>query len=214
MLPVQRIDATTNPNADLARLPSLDGIRAVCIVSVLGGHASLGEGFPFQLEPFWPYFFNAPLAVTIFFVLSGFLITFLLAREESLQGKISLQNFYIRRVIRIFPVFFIYVGCLAILTLLTPLQIRPWQYVTSITFTKNFACVSWVDAHLWSLSVEEQFYLFWPALLAFCGRSWRWKIVGLLILSAPAFRIFFYKFNWHSPSIIFDNDQYRFIIYW
>ena len=124
-------------------LPSLDGIRACCIVLVLGSHAYSGPGFPVDWTPVGPYLFNGPLGVLIFFVLSGFLITHLLAREEERTGAISLRNFYARRFLRILPVYFAFLFALASLQALTGLEISWCQYVTALTFTKNYrACAS------------------------------------------------------------------------
>ncbi len=176
-------------------LPSLNGIRAVCIALVVGCHARVGVGFPARLFRSSAYVFDGNLGVTVFFVLSGFLITYLMAREESRTGAVSLTAFYIRRFLRILPVYFAFLIALFVLTLTTGLSISGCRWVTAITFTKNYSCRGWVEGHLWTLSVEEQFYLLWPAIFALVTRNGRLAFAGVLVLAAPLFRVYLYKAN-------------------
>jgi len=96
-------------------LPSLDGIRAICIGLVIGCHAADSVGFPAALKEPSRFLFNGHLGVTVFFVLSGFLITLLLVNEEKPCNKISLKAFYTRRFIRILPVYFAYLLVVVVL---------------------------------------------------------------------------------------------------
>jgi peptidoglycan/LPS O-acetylase OafA/YrhL len=105
--------------------------------------------------------FDGDLGVRIFFVISGFLITSLMIWERESYGFVSLKNFYLRRVLRLFPVQYAFIAFVFALTFLTPVRVDLCNFITSVTFTKNYACGSWIDGHLWSLSVEEQFYLVW-----------------------------------------------------
>ena len=142
------------------RIPSLDGLRAISIILVLMGHGIRGRPRSFA---FRTLFLHADLGVSVFFIISGFLITSLLLNERLESGNISLGLFYIRRGLRILPAFFLFVGCVAILSglRLVPVPPRFWLYV--VTYTVNFAPqYPWVLGHLWSLCVEEQFYLLWP----------------------------------------------------
>ncbi|MFO0937785.1 MAG: acyltransferase [Gemmataceae bacterium] len=183
------------------QLPSLDGIRAVCIVFVIGAHANRSHNFPAHWIGISGYIFNGSLGVHIFFVLSGFLITYLLLKEEDREGSVSLKNFYIRRCFRILPVFIAYISALACLEALTSLEISRYQYVSSFTFTKNYWQSTWIDGHLWSLSVEEQFYLFWPVLFVFAPKKWRFFSATILITSAPVFRVWFYVAKWSGLKL-------------
>src|SRR5690242_6133910 len=90
-------------------IPSLDGLRAVSILMVLGGHLVQSGTAPALFLPFAP-FFSGGLGVRIFFVISGFLISSLLLREQQDSGYVSLRNFYIRRFIRLAPVQVIFVA--------------------------------------------------------------------------------------------------------
>jgi len=181
-----------------ARLPSLDGIRAVCIALVLGAHGAQSIGFPERWKSAASYIVNGPLGVTVFFVLSGFLITFLLVREEIARGGISLRAFYARRALRILPVYFAYVAALVMLSRTTAVDFSACEWATTLTFTKNFACGQWVDGHLWSLSVEEQFYVLWPFALARLPRLHRrWIVVAGLVV-APICRTLFFLNGWYD----------------
>ena len=150
------------------RAPGLDGVRALAVLAVLAFHESLSwipGGF---------------LGVDIFFVLSGFLITDILAARFRRQGSIGLGGFYQRRARRLLPALaLMLVTVTAAVTLLEPTQrgsLRP-ALLGAVTYTSNwwqaFAHVSYfsrygpppVFQHLWSLAVEEQFYLLWPLML-------------------------------------------------
>jgi len=153
------------PTVNRADIPSLDGLRAVSIGLVLVGHALNQSPRSFG---FRALFLHADLGVRVFFVISGFLITSLLLNERTQSGSISLKLFYIRRALRILPAFFLFIGCVALLSVLgvTPVPSGSWLFV--LTYTVNFAPYppfALVLLHLWSLSVEEQFYLLWPLVI-------------------------------------------------
>lgn len=152
-------------------IPSLNGWRAVAILLVLIEHSYLTRGFPprlFSVENSSAYCFQklGLLGVRLFFVLSGFLITHLLLREAEKSGAISMKAFYIRRILRIFPVYFTYLGVLGILCLLGVYHDSLSSWLGVLTFTRNvFGHAPSLTVHFWSLAIEEQFYLFWPALI-------------------------------------------------
>jgi len=143
------------------KLPSLDGWRAVSISLLLLGHSVFTPGFPSFAKGF-----NSQgtgiLGVRFFFVISGFLITWLLVGEREKTGSINLKHFYARRVLRIFPVNYVY---LAVLGLLTAYRQPASAWLANFTYTTNFFPTGFPTSHLWSLAVEEQFYLLWPFLL-------------------------------------------------
>src|SRR4051812_4266975 len=148
------------------RLPSLDGLRALSILAVLFGHVAGTRG-AYQPLPFMGSL--AILGVRVLFVLSGFLITFLLLKEQARTGAISLRAFYFRRMLRIFPVFYAFLLGVALLKTGGILHV-PWvDLVTAGSFLGDFRTADWNVSHFWSLSTEEQFYFFWPALLVFAG---------------------------------------------
>jgi peptidoglycan/LPS O-acetylase OafA/YrhL len=152
-------------SAGSSHIPSLDGLRAISIVLVLAGHSIGGGSHSFAFKAL---FLHADLGVRIFFVISGFLITSLLLNERAQSGNISLDLFYIRRALRILPAFFLFVGCIALLSVFHFIRIPTGTWVYVLTYTVNFAPFPpfpWVLIHLWSLSVEEQFYLLWPLVM-------------------------------------------------
>ena len=136
--------------------PSLDGMRAVAILAVVAYH--LGH-MPTGL-----------FGVDVFFVISGYLITGLLADEQRRRGTISLARFYGRRALRLLPVLVVVVtGCLIIGSAVLPeRQVHElwWSTLFVATYTANFRAINYLDmpllAHTWSLAVEEQFYVVWP----------------------------------------------------
>lgn len=161
-------------NQDLERagsartIPSLDGLRAFSILLVIFAHAQGTHGFPSWIPQ--AVADHGSLGVQIFFVISGFLITSLLIGEQTATGSISLGLFYARRTLRIFPPLYLYIAVLALATWIGILHVPPLKFLLAATYTMNYAPLSlWVTNHLWSLSVEEQFYLVWPFLIKLRG---------------------------------------------
>lgn len=148
-------------------LPALDGVRGLALILVLGVHT----------HP--PLFPGGHIGVDVFFVLSGFLITSILLQERRQTGSIHIGNFYLRRALRLLPAAFSVVlfGLLYALATETPEKFAVtladarsvifyfwnWRLVAA---GPDFADHAHLFMHFWSLSVEEQFYIFWPALLA------------------------------------------------
>ena len=146
-------------------MPSLDGIRCLCILAVLWHHSPHTNSVPAT---------RGFLGVDLFFVLSGFLITTLLLRERDASGTISLRAFYMRRSLRIFPLYYLVLFGQALslwynksgtVTASDYFQVLPYY----ATYTANWGPPELLFAHAWSLSVEEQFYLLWPPLLVWLG---------------------------------------------
>ena len=125
-------------NKETARLPSLDGLRAVSIVLVLAWHVTSRDRVPGT--GFITYYYGT-LGVQIFFVISGFLITWLLLAEEARIGSVSLKSFYARRALRILPVQFAYFSVLVLLTVMTDFHLSTCQVLTTITYTKKISAV-------------------------------------------------------------------------
>ena len=188
------------------RLPSLDGWRAIAILSVLGAHSRGLPGVTPSLDPVFKWAFDGDLGVRLFFIISGFLITYLLARENEKAGQISLKHFYLRRGLRILPVYFTFLIILAGLQLFTPYTQSGTAWLVNLTFTtnlvKDFSTMPWTSGHLWTLAVEEQFYLIWPSLIVFfslCKNSrLAFGLLSVPILLAPVFRVMTH--TGHYPS--------------
>ncbi len=176
------------------RISSLDGLRAMSIVMVVIGHAmgmahgraASAPGLPYQL--FSKLGVYATFGVTVFFVISGFLITTLLLKEREETGTISLKNFYVRRAYRILPASY---AAILLIAIICRAHVHIIDVVSSTFYVANFVPhPRWPLAHMWSLSVEEQFYLLWPFLLKGQFRN-RYKFLAIAIVLAPFFRLAF-----------------------
>jgi peptidoglycan/LPS O-acetylase OafA/YrhL len=180
-----------HPSSDLQRIPTLDGWRGVAIFLVLLDHVT------FALDHTYPYpWLRAGLhGVTLFFVLSGFLITSNLLREP-----VSLKKFYIRRFFRLMPTAWLFLATMLIFSwkMGTP-HLTSWSGVRAcLLFYRNYQEAPapgalGVAGHFWSLSIEEQFYLIWPSLLLLFGaRRCRW-VAGLGAIGIAVFRYAFWN---------------------
>ncbi|WP_263359366.1 acyltransferase family protein [Acidicapsa ligni] len=180
------------------RIPYLDGLRAFSIATVVLGHCKLFIPW-FQTRAAIPVdlIANGRLGVRVFFVISGFLITTLLLKEMEKTGKISLSGFYERRIARIFPAFYTYIITIAVLAFFHVLDIRWQDLVTGATFTWNYGSL-WnagttasgqVMGHLWTISLEEQFYLLWPACLILLGKRWAARFAVACVCLLPLVRL-------------------------
>lgn len=160
------------------RFGSLDGLRFICILAVLWHHAPVWQ----TLET-GGILSRGFVGVDFFFILSGYLITTLLLREEARDGAFSLKGFYWRRILRILPVYFFVVTLMAIYFIgikgeTQYLELLPFYYL----FLSNFLTSDIPNlAPTWSLSVEEQYYMIWPLLLLLLPRRAILPMLGVLI---------------------------------
>ncbi len=144
--------------------------------------------------PFNAAFRNGHQGVSCFFIISGFLITHLLLKELNRDHSINLKVFYLRRTFRIFPPFYVFLLVVGILGLLHVLPITLPAFLAAATYTWNYAPIAelWPLGHSWSLSLEEQFYLFWPlCMVAFSKRVNIRIALGVITLS-PVIRVVSY----------------------
>ena len=170
------------------RIPSLDGLRAISIGLVLLAHLVGTRSFPLSVES-GQVLALGELGVHVFFVISGFLITRLLLDELGSTGRISLSNFYFRRTMRIFPAYYFFLLVLAALAWGGMVQLASGDMAHALTYTSNYySARSWLVGHTWSLSVEEQFYLLWPALVVMAGRRRALWLAALAVAFAPMIR--------------------------
>jgi peptidoglycan/LPS O-acetylase OafA/YrhL len=186
-------------SASLARIPSLDGLRALSIFLVVAIHTLQRYSISHHVSRVWYAVFNGANGVFIFFEISGFLITSLLLQEHEKRGSISLRGFYLRRAFRILPPLYLYIGVVVLLGLVGRLVLTRIDVVSALFFFHNIKAtdVMWSLEHLWSISVEEQFYLVWPFLLVYClrrpghaGRIAASIIPCCIILISPVLRVF------------------------
>jgi peptidoglycan/LPS O-acetylase OafA/YrhL len=165
--------------------PELDGLRGIAILIVLGAHTGV-PGFADG---------GGGAGVTLFFVLSGYLITSLLLAEKAKTGRVDLRAFYIRRALRLFPALaatLVVVAMLAVTGLMPQAAKEGVDYrvvvLGVICYVVNWVAVAGQSigmlGHAWSLAVEEQFYIVWPALLLLGLRLGRTPLVLILLLLA------------------------------
>src|SRR3569623_816721 len=183
------------------RLTCLDGLRGMAILLAIVAHLTqslVAAGAARKRGPVTVvYEHYGGLGVTLFFVLSGYLITRLLVRERALHGSISLRHFYLRRALRILPPLGLLLFVLGVGTALGMISLPRRGFVAAGLFLSNFRLVGTSGhapflGHTWSLAIEEQFYLFWPALLVFVGARRTRRFAAALIAAMPLIRIAFY----------------------
>jgi peptidoglycan/LPS O-acetylase OafA/YrhL len=190
-------DLHPTPSEKHRSIPSLDGLRALSIIAVVLAHSNwFLPGFLTRSSLFQFTIGNSRSGVTVFFVISGFLITNLLLREIDKTGRVALGRFYFRRSLRIFPAFYLYLAVIGVLMLmhrLPPINLK--SFLASATYTWCYypQAQGYFLQHSWSLSIEEQFYLFWPALLLLLHkRNLIIRASVFLIVLMPVVRILFY----------------------
>lgn len=190
----------------------LDVIRFFAAFCIFFGHGfQAWEGYfskskeeiPFYIKNFT---INMGLGVELFFFISGFLITYILLKEKRETGQIAIGKFFVRRALRIWPLYFLLIA-------VTPLIIS-WMdesspnYLAQLFFIGNFDIIAahsfkYPFSHFWSIAVEEQFYLIWPFVIAFVARK-RLLFVFLLIIIASII----------SRYMVFNYWQHTFNIYY
>jgi peptidoglycan/LPS O-acetylase OafA/YrhL len=198
----------------VGHLPSLDGWRALCILLVLGSHASNTANFPHEWDVLFGWLFDGNLSVRCFFIISGFIITTLMLRETASRGSLDLKGFYLRRAVRILPVYVAFLVAVALLEYFTAFDQSASQWARLLTFTTNFSISrNFLTGHTWSLACEEQFYLIWPVVFAAVGLSFVRKslwILGLPLVLCPLWRVVSYLqiFPDHGLFNIFSLFSY------
>lgn len=180
------------------RIPYLDGLRGIAILLVLIGHGIN----TLQNKAQYVYLDKSHLGVMIFFVISGFLITKLLIIEKEKKGNVDLTNFYFRRSLRIFPVFYTYIICIVLLVILNVLSINFSNILIASVYLQNntfwFKLPPsgpdiWYIGHFWTLALEEQFYLLWPLIFYWFDLKKITRILPyILMFIFPMFRLAIY----------------------
>ena len=176
------------------RIPSLDGLRGIAIGLVLLSHLAGARHFV-SFDTMLRVGDVGNLGVRLFFVISGFLITRLLLSEIARTQRISLKAFYIRRVLRIFPAFYVFIIAATLLAGLGLATVSRSDLLYAVTYTMNYHATHMENfslRHLWSLAVEEQFYLIWPLTLALLMPSRAAKVLVGVVLVAPIVRVALY----------------------
>lgn len=191
--------AVERKDAGLGRLPSLDGWRAVSILLVLVSHNHFAAGFPEHLEKPLHYLFDGHLGVRFFFVISGLLITWLMIGEEKKSGEVNLRHFYARRALRILPVYGAFLIVMALIQYFTPCDHSVGNWIANLTFTRNFYLDgNKISGPLWSLAVEEQFYLIWPFVFVWLAPAMRARVMPF-IAGGAILTAFITRYLWQFP---------------
>lgn len=160
-----------------------------------GGHiASLSN------DPISIWVRNMGLGVDVFFLISGFLITYLLLLEKQHNGTIDIIKFYIRRALRIWPLYFLLIGLGYLIVTFFHLSPTP-NYLMNLLFLNNFEVIQtdhgiYPFTHFWSICIEEHFYIVWPILLAFIPTKKLPLTFALLIISSILFRSYVAYQGW------------------
>lgn len=194
------VPSRSSGSRDRVHVASLDRLRGIAILAVLFRHAGV------------PLFDLGWLGVDLFFMLSGFLITSLLLREYQKTGAVRLSGFWARRFLRLMPAYWLYVGGVTLLLyysgkpFVSQCGYSPGMLVASMwLYFRNYLPVigfsEWIPltTHLWSLCVEEQFYLIWPLLfLLALNRSVGWRLPASLAVGTFCYRLMIYD---HANAI-------------
>lgn len=166
-------------------IKQLDSLRAIAVLLVIISHWIPSSNVINSIP-------NGPIGVDIFFVLSGFLISKILFEQRNnaellnISKSTLVKNFYVRRTLRIFPIYYLTIFALLLFSKNTETDIES-AFVYCLTYTSNFYFFyiqRWegIISHLWSLAVEEQFYLIWPWIILFCNKKYLLHIITIFIL--------------------------------
>lgn len=193
---------------------NLDALRFFCFLSVFFFHSFHTEFDHIRSSSTYhliksEIFGNGNIGVNFFFVLSGFLITYLLIEEKKLLGQINLKKFWIRRILRIWPLFYACVlfgffGFPLIKEAFGEMSTETASIIYYLTFLNNFDFISngvpdaSILSVLWSIAIEEQFYLVWPILLYFVPQKYYWLVPCLVLLVSIAFRAYYDSYIMHE----------------
>jgi peptidoglycan/LPS O-acetylase OafA/YrhL len=184
---------TSDTNGKLrGYLPSLDGWRAIAVLLVVFYHAkeSLIRAYGPAVDWLLPYLGSGWIGVSLFFGISGILITSRLLEEKEVRGQILLKKFYVRRFCRILPPVIFLLIVLAVCNWAKIIPIAGLDWWRALLFASNYGPEpSWHLAHTWSLSIEEHFYLFWPALLVWLGARRAPVVCLVLVILITVWRV-------------------------
>jgi peptidoglycan/LPS O-acetylase OafA/YrhL len=193
-------------------MPTLDGWRAIAILSVIFHHDGIHTLGIFNTR--WLYEFGGS-GVDVFFAISGILICSRLLDEEKVFGRIHLKSFYIRRAFRILPPALLYLSVISVLGSMLFIAVSPGELLSSLFFCRNFPHIFGVGSpssgyfttHFWSLALEEQFYFLLPGLLVFTPKRFRAPFLGIIAFTILIHRIL--ALQTHSWSLIQYHSDVR-----
>lgn len=177
---------SANNHQNSKYFPALDGLRAVSILLVVISHAGFRESVP------------GGLGVIFFFVISGFLLTSHMAQEISTTGTLRLGNFYLRRVLRLAPALITYVTLSGVVLSSMGVDIRPAHVASALLYFANYyhVYIQYSEHNpypvLWSLAVEEHFYICFPILMIIYRHNLIkvTRLIACIILLVPFWRVY------------------------
>jgi peptidoglycan/LPS O-acetylase OafA/YrhL len=177
----------------------------VAISLVLLNHASGTTAFPALLAPIArnPFLGIAGHGVKFFFVISGFLITSIMLRELDRSGTVDRMAFFRRRARRLLPGLLTFVAAVAVLRWIGVYTFAPSQLVAALTFSGQLG--TWELGHLWSMAVQEQFYLAWALILVIGGRRLASLSALTLVIAVPLARVVHATLQPDAPSLYLGN---------
>jgi len=203
---------TMDSVGDRMRSPELDGIRGVAILMVIAYHYA-GFQPPNRVDAAVNALSEFGWAgVDLFFVLSGFLITGIL--WDSKADERSLTKFYCRRILRIFPLYYVFLALLSgFAAWIAPeradsrdfIHLAPWYWLYGVNFLvaqrRDFNAMPFGTGILWSLAIEEQFYLLWPLAVLKLQRGLLMRLCVLLVLCSVVLRVVLQHHGWNATAI-------------
>ena len=206
--------------------PGLNGLRAIAALGVLFSHITSSLGiFNVQAE-FGGWLSNTReglliggFGVSMFFALSGFLITYLLLREQELQ-ELNMKHFYMRRILRIWPLYYTYIALVLIVLFIYRVDFDIQRLTLYIFLMANIPYIiganfPWIE-HYWSLGVEEQFYLFWPWIVKLCRKKILFVVIALcalLVVLKTAFRYLDIAYSIDLPYKILHVTRFHCMLF-
>lgn len=146
---------------------------------------------------------NMGIGVDIFFLISGFLITYILIEEKKRHGRINIKNFMIRRTLRIWPLYFLLIAITPFLVIWV--NVPAPDYIPNLLFLNNFHTIQthvwpYPFGHFWSICIEEHFYLVWPFIIAFVPNKRLMPVFVSVIVFSILFRVY--------SSLVFESTWY------
>lgn len=207
------VETRTPKSKDHSRVPELDGIRAVAVWMVLVSHIGYGWAAPVGTYDHIPAVIlqaisHGWLGVDLFFILSGFLITGILL--DTREGPHYFRNFYVRRVLRIIPLYAVYVGVCCVFY-------RGYDsfFLLSTVFAANLSHLFGVSVPhgpgvLWSLAVEEHFYMLWPLLVFLLSRRNLTVLAIVIIVITPVARGLAVAYGMEIDAAVYSYSWFRF----
>jgi peptidoglycan/LPS O-acetylase OafA/YrhL len=196
---------------------TLDAMRFFAFFCVFLGHANA--------IPFLDFFqHSAGLAVQFFFTLSGFLITYIILEEKEQTGKLNLKNFFIRRILRIWPLFYLAILVAWCTPFILSFLHLPYSnegyepnWLMSVCFLENYKFILEQQlpnvsplAVMWSLCVEEHFYIVWGLALFFLKTKNSYRLFIASIFIAPVSRLLFIEQNWETVDLFTNIDFFAY----